>query len=123
MTASGTSGTPRTVSKLQHAVRTDSAESFGEYTRLVDDQSRDAGTLRGLMEFVEADPPVPLDEVEPAREIVRRFATGAMSLGSISNEAHQTLALAMNDLGGRSNSGEGGRGPRPLRPAYAQRRA
>ena len=102
---------PRSVAKLQHAVRVDSADSFADYSKLIDEQAKAAGTLRGLMEFVDGDAPVPLDEVEPASVIVRRFATGAMSFGSISKEAHETLARAMNDLGGRSNSGEGGEDP------------
>ncbi len=102
---------PRTVAKLQHAVRVDSRESFREYTRLIDEDARAKSTLRGLMRFESPLPPVPLDEVEPAKEIVKRFATGAMSFGSISKEAHETLAEAMNQIGGRSNSGEGGEDP------------
>ena len=102
---------PRTVAKLQHAVRVDSRESFADYTRLVDDDARAKSTLRGLMRFESPLPPVPLEEVEPAKEIVKRFATGAMSFGSISKEAHETLAEAMNHIGGRSNSGEGGEDP------------
>ncbi len=99
---------PQTVSKLQHAVRQDSFETFQEYTQLVDRQSEQFCTLRGLMQFKLAEKPIPLEEVEPAREIVKRFATGAMSFGSISKEAHETLAIAMNRIGGRSNTGEGG---------------
>ena len=102
---------PQTVAKLQHAVRVDSFKTFQQYTALVDDDARRRSTLRGLMEFDSPLPPVPLDEVEPAREIVKRFATGAMSFGSISKESHETLALAMNQIGGRSNSGEGGEDP------------
>jgi glutamate synthase domain-containing protein 2/glutamate synthase domain-containing protein 1/glutamate synthase domain-containing protein 3 len=102
---------PGTVAKLQHAVRVDSRDAFRTYSKLVDDQARQASTLRGLMELRPAGEPVPLDEVEPAADIVRRFATGAMSFGSISKEAHETLALAMNELGGKSNSGEGGEDP------------
>ena len=99
---------PLTVSKLQHAVRQESFHTFQEYTSLVDNQSRDLCTLRGLMQFKLADKPIPIEEVEPASEIVKRFATGAMSFGSISKEAHETLAIAMNRIGGRSNTGEGG---------------
>ena len=100
---------PETVFKLQHATRTGQYKIFKEYTRLVDDQSERMASLRGLLKFRgDVRPPVPLDEVEPASEIVKRFSTGAMSYGSISAEAHETLAIAMNRLGGRSNSGEGG---------------
>jgi glutamate synthase domain-containing protein 2/glutamate synthase domain-containing protein 1/glutamate synthase domain-containing protein 3 len=99
---------PVTISKLQHSVRQASYETFKEFTRAIDDQSRQLCTLRGLLQFRPAGKPVPLEEVEPAREIVRRFATGAMSFGSISKEAHETLAIAMNRIGGRSNTGEGG---------------
>jgi glutamate synthase (NADPH) large chain len=99
---------PMTVSKLQHAVRQESFKTFQEYTALVNNQSKELCTLRGLMEFKLAEKPVPLEEVEPASEIVKRFATGAMSFGSISKEAHETLAIAMNRIGGKSNTGEGG---------------
>ncbi|MCV7285473.1 glutamate synthase large subunit [Mycolicibacterium wolinskyi] len=100
---------PDTVFKLQHSTRTGQYSIFKEYTKLVDDQSERIASLRGLLKFREGvRPPVPLDEVEPASEIVKRFSTGAMSYGSISAEAHETLAIAMNRLGGRSNSGEGG---------------
>ncbi|OBG43235.1 glutamate synthase subunit alpha, partial [Mycobacterium alsense] len=100
---------PETVFKLQHATRTGQYKIFKEYTRLVDDQSERMASLRGLLKFRgDVRSPVPLDEVEPASEIVKRFSTGAMSYGSISAEAHETLAIAMNRLGGRSNSGEGG---------------
>jgi len=99
---------PTTISKLQHAVRQSSYPTFQEFARMADQQSRDLATLRGLVEFRPAGSPVTLDEVEPAREIVKRFSTGAMSFGSISREAHETLAIAMNRLGGRSNTGEGG---------------
>jgi glutamate synthase (NADPH/NADH) large chain len=99
---------PVTISHLQHSVRQRSHATFQEFTRAIDDQSRQLCTLRGLLEFKRAPQPLPLDEVEPAREIVRRFATGAMSFGSISKEAHETLAVAMNRIGGRSNTGEGG---------------
>jgi glutamate synthase (NADPH/NADH) large chain len=99
---------PLTVSKLQHAVRQSSYQTFQEYTSLINNQSRELCTLRGLMELKPAEKPVPIEEVEPATEIVKRFATGAMSYGSISKEAHETLAIAMNRIGGRSNTGEGG---------------
>ena len=100
--------TPDTVGKLQHAVRGNSQQEFTAYTNVINDQSKRLLTLRGLMELKFADTPVPIDEVEPASEIVKRFATGAMSFGSISREAHTTLAIAMNRIGGRSNTGEGG---------------
>jgi glutamate synthase (NADPH) large chain len=99
---------PVTVSKLQHAVRQSSFETFQEYTDLLDNQSRQLCTLRGLLDVRKSANPVPLDDVEPAGEIVKRFATGAMSFGSISKEAHETLAIAMNRIGGKSNTGEGG---------------
>ncbi|HZD14040.1 MAG TPA: glutamate synthase large subunit [Pseudonocardiaceae bacterium] len=100
---------PATVFKLQHSTRTGRYEVFKEYTRLVDDQSQRLMTLRGLFAFREGlRPPVPIDEVEPVESIVKRFATGAISYGSISKEMHETLAIAMNRLGGKSNTGEGG---------------
>ncbi|MCX6471329.1 MAG: glutamate synthase large subunit [Corynebacteriales bacterium] len=100
---------PDTVFKLQHSTRTGQYSVFKEYTKLVDDQSRKIASLRGLFDFNFGDrDPIPIDKVEPASEIVKRFSTGAMSYGSISGEAHETLAIAMNRLGGRSNSGEGG---------------
>ena len=99
---------PLTISKLQHAVRQSSPQTFQEFTRIVNEQNQDLYTLRGLLEFRPAGPPVPIEEVEAAAEIVKRFATGAMSFGSISKEAHETLAIAMNRMGGRSNTGEGG---------------
>jgi glutamate synthase domain-containing protein 2/glutamate synthase domain-containing protein 1/glutamate synthase domain-containing protein 3 len=99
---------PQTVSKLQHAVQGKRYETFQEYAALIDQQNRDLCTLRGLMELRNAAKPLPLEEVEPASEIVKRFATGAMSFGSISAEAHETLAIAMNSIGGKSNTGEGG---------------
>jgi glutamate synthase (NADPH/NADH) large chain len=100
--------TPETISKLQHATRANDAKTFAEYSRLINEQNQRLLTFRGLMEFRFADQPVPLEEVEPAAEIVKRFATGAMSFGSISHEAHSTLARAMNAIGGKSNTGEGG---------------
>jgi glutamate synthase domain-containing protein 2/glutamate synthase domain-containing protein 3 len=101
---------PESIAKLQHAVRKGSYPLFKEYTRLVDDSSREICTLRGLLRFKPAKP-IPLAEVEPASEIVKRFKTGAMSLGSISREAHENLAIAMNRIGGKSNTGEGGEDP------------
>jgi glutamate synthase domain-containing protein 2/glutamate synthase domain-containing protein 1/glutamate synthase domain-containing protein 3 len=99
---------PLTISKLQHAVRQSSPQTFQEFAQIVNEQNRNLYTLRGLLEFRPAGPPVPIEEVESAAKIVKRFATGAMSFGSISKEAHETLAIAMNRMGGRSNTGEGG---------------
>ncbi len=99
---------PDTVFKLQHATRSGQYKIFKEYTRLVDDQNCNRATLRGLFDFRLAETPIPLEEVEPVEAILKRFATGAMSYGSISQEAHETLAIAMNRLGGKSNTGEGG---------------
>jgi glutamate synthase domain-containing protein 2/glutamate synthase domain-containing protein 1/glutamate synthase domain-containing protein 3 len=99
---------PLTIGKLQHAVRQYSFKTFQEYTDLIDQQSANLATLRGLMKLKKSSHPVPLEEVEPAKEIVKRFNTGAMSFGSISKEAHETLAIAMNRIGGKSNTGEGG---------------
>src|SRR3984957_2473632 len=99
---------PLTISKLQQAVREDSFKTFQEYTDLIDKQSANMATLRSLMKLKKSDKPVALEEVEPAKEIVKRFTTGAMSFGSISKEAHETLAIAMNRIGGKSNTGEGG---------------
>ena len=99
---------PLTVSKLQHAVRQRNPDTFQEYTDLIDKQNRQLCTLRGLLEIKQPGCPIPLEDVEPATEIVKRFATGAMSFGSISKEAHETLAIAMNRIGGKSNTGEGG---------------
>jgi glutamate synthase (NADPH/NADH) large chain len=102
---------PETVFKLQHATRSGQYAIFKEYTQLVDDQSRTRATLRGLLELRTAAEPLPIAEVEPVDSIVKRFSTGAMSYGSISQEAHETLAIAMNRLGGKSNTGEGGEDP------------
>ena len=99
---------PDSIAKLQYATRANSWSSYQEFSKAVNDQSKQLATLRGLLEFRSHRQPVPLDEVEPAREIVRRFATGAASFGSISKEAHETLAIAMNRIGARSNTGEGG---------------
>ena len=101
---------PDTVAKLQHAVRNNRYASFKEFTKAANDTSESLATLRGLLRFKKSTP-VPIDEVEPPAEIVKRFATGAMSLGSISREAHETLAIAMNRIGGKSNTGEGGEDP------------
>ncbi|MGB7879304.1 MAG: glutamate synthase large subunit, partial [Ilumatobacteraceae bacterium] len=99
---------PETVFKLQHSTRSKRYDVFKEYTSKVDDQSEKLMTLRGLFQFAGDRTPVPIDEVEPIDEIVKRFSTGAMSYGSISAEAHETLAIAMNHLGAKSNTGEGG---------------
>jgi len=106
---------PTTVTRVQHAVIDNDPAAYAEYARAINDQSRALYTLRGLFEFTPGDP-VPLEEVEPATEIVKRFFTGAMSHGSISKEAHETLALAMNRLGSMSNTGEGGEDPARYRP-------
>jgi glutamate synthase (NADPH) large chain len=100
--------TPQSVANLQHAVRGNIPEEYAAFARSINEQNRRLLTIRGLMDFRFAPEPIPLDEVEPAGEIVKRFATGAMSFGSISREAHTTLAIAMNRIGGRSNTGEGG---------------
>ncbi len=100
--------TPESVARLQHAVRGNLPAEFHAFTSNINDQSERLLTIRGLMEFKFAATPVPLEEVEPAKDIVKRFATGAMSFGSISREAHTTLAIAMNRIGGKSNTGEGG---------------
>ena len=100
--------TPDTIAKLQNATRTNNYATYKEYARLINEQGQRLKTLRGLFEIKPAGQAVPLEEVEPAKEIVKRFVTGAMSLGSISTEAHTTLAVAMNRIGGKSNTGEGG---------------
>ncbi|MEC9467152.1 MAG: glutamate synthase large subunit, partial [Actinomycetota bacterium] len=108
---------PETVYKLQHATREGRYDIFKEYTSLVDDQSERLATIRGLFRLRDdLRPPVPLDDVEPVSEIVKRFSTGAMSYGSISAEAHETLAIAMNRIGGKSNTGEGGEDPDRFTP-------
>jgi len=104
--------TPDAIAKLQHSTRSGKFDTYKEYAAIINDQSKRHMTLRGLFDLLPAGAPVPLDEVEPASEIVKRFATGAMSLGSISTEAHSTLAIAMNRIGGKSNTGEGGEDPR-----------
>jgi glutamate synthase (NADPH/NADH) large chain len=101
--------TPDAIAKLQHSTRANNWNTYKEYAQLINDQSKRHMTLRGLFEFkIDPAKAIPVDEVEPAKEIVKRFATGAMSLGSISTEAHATLAVAMNRIGGKSNTGEGG---------------
>ena len=107
---------PETVYKLQHASRSGQYETYREYAQLVNDQSRKRATLRGLFELKPADTAIPLTEVEPVETILARFSTGAMSYGSISAEAHETLAIAMNRLGGKSNTGEGGEDPERFTP-------
>ncbi|MFZ9102762.1 MAG: glutamate synthase-related protein, partial [Burkholderiaceae bacterium] len=108
--------TPDAIAKLQHSTRSNSYNTYKDYAQIINDQSRRHMTLRGLFEFkVDPAKAIPLDEVEPAAEIVKRFATGAMSLGSISTEAHATLAVAMNRIGGKSNTGEGGEDKRRYR--------
>ncbi|MFE7056764.1 glutamate synthase large subunit [Streptomyces californicus] len=105
---------PETVFRLQHATRNRRYDIFKQYTDRVNEQSERLMTLRGLFGFTSDRAPIPVDEVEPASEIVKRFSTGAMSYGSISREAHETLAIAMNRLGGKSNTGEGGEDPERL---------
>ena len=107
---------PDSIAKLQHAVRSESYQTYKDFADLIDGESRRLATLRGLMEFKALDEPIPLGEVEPASKIVKRFATGAISLGSISREAHETLAIAMNRIGARSNTGEGGEDYRRFTP-------
>ena len=108
--------TPQSVAHLQHAVRGNDPKNYAEFAASINEQSERLLTIRGLMELKPADQPLRLEEVEPAVEIVKRFSTGAMSFGSISHEAHSTLAIAMNRLGGRSNTGEGGEEPERFRP-------
>ena len=103
--------TPDSIAKLQHATRSNNFNTYKEYAKLINDQTQRQMTLRGLFEIGSVGAAVPLDEVESAKEIVKRFVTGAMSLGSISTEAHTTLAIAMNRIGGKSNTGEGGEDP------------
>ena len=107
---------PSSVSKIKHATKRNAWDVYQDFANEVNDRNRGLATLRGLLKFKEAPAPIPLDEVEPAKSIVKRFCTGAMSFGSISSEAHETLAIAMNRLGGRSNTGEGGEDPRRFQP-------
>jgi glutamate synthase (NADPH/NADH) large chain len=111
--------TPDAIAKLQHSTRAGKYETYKEYAAIINDQTKRHMTLRGLFEIRPAGPPVPLDEVEPASEIVKRFATGAISLGAISTESHTTLAIAMNRIGGKSNTGEGGEDPNRFRKVGA----
>jgi len=106
---------PESIHRLQKAARTGSYATYKSYAQLIDDQSKNLCTLRGLLDFKPSDP-VPLEEVEPVESIMRRFKSGAMSYGSISQEAHETLAIAMNRIGGKSNTGEGGEDPERYRP-------
>jgi len=112
--------TPANIAQLQHAVRSEQGlgakEQYDAFAQSINDQAERLLTIRGLMELTKADEPIPLDEVEPAEDIVKRFSTGAMSFGSISHEAHSTLAVAMNRMGGRSNTGEGGEEPFRFQP-------
>ena len=108
--------TPDAIAKLQHSTRKNSYETYKEYAKIINDQTKRHMTLRGLFELKPIGPAVPIEEVESAKDIVKRFATGAMSLGSISTEAHATLAVAMNRIGGKSNTGEGGEDPKRFIP-------
>jgi glutamate synthase domain-containing protein 2/glutamate synthase domain-containing protein 3 len=107
---------PLTISKLQHSVQQSNFKTFEEYTELIDNQSRNLATLRSLMQIKKSEMPVAIEQVESAKEIVKRFTTGAMSFGSISKEAHETLAIAMNRIGGKSNTGEGGEDEERFKP-------
>src|SRR5690606_17878810 len=111
--------TPDAIAKLQHATRSGKGDTYKEYAKIINDQGKRHMTLRGLFELKAAETPVALDEVDPAKEIVKRFATGAMALGSISTEAHTTMAVAMNRIGGKSNTGEGGEDPMRFKPLTA----
>ncbi len=102
---------PETIYKLQHASRSNDPKTYAEFAQTVNDESKRRSNLRGLLDFKFDPQPIPIEEVEPAKDIVKRFNTGAMSFGSISKEAHETLAIAMNRLGGKSNTGEGGEDP------------
>ena len=106
---------PSTISKLQQASRKNDYKSYQTFSKLVNEQNKKLMTLRGMFEFSNFDP-IPIEQVEPWTNIVKRFKTGAMSLGSISQEAHENLAIAMNRLGGKSNSGEGGEDPKRFYP-------
>ncbi len=107
---------PETIYKLQHASRSNDPKTYAEFAQIVNDESKRRSNLRGLLDFKFDPQPIPIEEVEPASEIVKRFNTGAMSFGSISKEAHETLAIAMNRLGGKSNTGEGGEDPDRFTP-------
>jgi glutamate synthase (NADPH/NADH) large chain len=108
--------TPESVHALQKAVRTNNKSAYQQYAKLINDQSKNLCTLRSLLEFKNASTAIPIEEVEPAEAIMKRFKTGAMSYGSISKEAHETLAIAMNRIGGKSNTGEGGEDPERFKP-------
>ncbi|MBM7713530.1 glutamate synthase (ferredoxin) [Bacillus thermophilus] len=107
---------PKTIHTLQHAVRTGKYEIYKEYSRLLQEEISQQTTLRGLLDFNDERKPVPIEEVEPIESIFKRFKTGAMSYGSISKEAHEAIAIAMNRIGGKSNSGEGGEDPKRFKP-------
>ncbi|HEX6727019.1 MAG TPA: glutamate synthase large subunit [Nitrospira sp.] len=107
---------PETIYKLQHAGRSNDSKTYAEFAQIVNDESTRRSNLRGLLDFKFTPQPIPIEEVEPAKDIVKRFNTGAMSFGSISKEAHETLAIAMNRLGGKSNTGEGGEDPERFTP-------
>jgi glutamate synthase (NADPH/NADH) large chain len=107
---------PETIYKLQHATKHNDPKTFKEFAALVNDESKRRSNLRGLLDFKFAPEPIPIDEVEPAKDIVKRFTTGAMSFGAISKEAHETLAIAMNRIGAKSNTGEGGEDPERFAP-------
>jgi glutamate synthase (NADPH/NADH) large chain/glutamate synthase (ferredoxin) len=107
---------PETIYKLQHASRSNDPKTYAEFAQIVNDESQRRSNLRGLLDFKFTSQPIPIEEVEPAKDIVKRFNTGAMSFGSISKEAHETLAIAMNRLGGKSNTGEGGEDPERFKP-------
>ncbi|MER3424661.1 MAG: glutamate synthase subunit alpha, partial [Nitrospiraceae bacterium] len=107
---------PETIYKLQHATRANDPKTYKEFAALVNDESKRRSNLRGLLEFNFAEKPIPIEEVEPAKDIVKRFTTGAMSFGAISKEAHETLAIAMNRIGAKSNTGEGGEDPERFIP-------
>ena len=107
---------PDSIAKLQSAVRSGSYDSYREFAASIDGRGKELATLRGLLDFKNLDQPIPLDEVEPVEDVIKRFATGAISLGSISREAHETLAIAMNRIGARSNTGEGGEDYRRFKP-------
>ncbi len=111
--------TPDSIAKLQHATRSNKYDTYKEYAKLINDQTKRHLTLRGLFEFKPSAAPIPLDQVESAKEIVKRFATGAISLGAISTESHTTLAIAMNRIGGKSNTGEGGEDASRFAPVKA----
>jgi len=113
---------PDTIALLQHAVRSGGEEAYIEFARVSDEHATQRATLRGLLGIRSDQTPVPLEEVEPWTEIVKRFVTGAMSLGSLSREAHENLAIAMNEIGGKSNTGEGAR-TRFASPTTAARRS